>query len=91
MLGHSCSHVGDGGGEDVGGDTFFLGSQKLRLPSSSGSLEEGVLDPSRPDSRFQSLLWSPSSPLPTLRCPAMAPRVRGVLPHLQLSYPPRWR
>ena len=47
-----------------GGDTFFLGSQKLHLPPSSGSLEEGVLDPSRLDSRFQSLLRSPFSPLP---------------------------
>ena len=66
MLGHSCSHVGDGGGEDVGGDTFFLGSQKLRLPSSSGSLEEGV-SPNSEDSSLQKRITGTSLGVQRLR------------------------
>lgn len=91
MLGHSCSHVGDGGGEDVGGGHVLPWVTEAPPPPIFGKPGGGSSGSQPPDSRFQSLLRSPSSPLPTPHRPAMAPRGWGLLPHLQLSYPPRWR
>ena len=99
MLGHSCSHVsaplsrqrgrwwGGCGGVVT---RSFLGHRSSTSPifgklggGSSGSQPAGqqIPEPSP----------EPLLPAPTPSSWSRPPGGGGVLPHLQLSYPPRWR